>query len=114
MIEQSIYSTLGSLVSNRVYPLTMPQNPTFPAIVYTRVSINPENRLEGGSSLDQIRIQIDSYAKTYSAVKSLAESVRSAMEAASFKGTLQLEQDFYEPDLGLYQVTQDYYVWERN
>lgn len=114
MIEQTIFNTLKNLSGNRVYPLVMPQNPTLPAIVYSRVSINPFNRLEGGSSIDQIRMQIDVYASTYSAVKSLAESVRTAMEAASFKATLQLEQDFFEPNLNIYQVTQDYYVWERN
>lgn len=114
MIEETIFNTLKTLVSNRCYPMVMPQNPTLPAIVYTRVASSPQNVLEGGSTIDQIRVQVDSYATTYSAAKSLAVSIRSAMETATFKGTLQTDQDFFEPDVKHYRITQDFYVWERN
>lgn len=114
MIEQDLFDTLKPLVANRVYPLVMPQNPTYPAIVYNRISSAAQNVLEGGSTIDQVRIQVDTYATTYSAAKSLARLVRLAMEGASFKATLQTDQDFYESDLSIYRVSQDFYLWERN
>ncbi len=112
MSDSIVFDALRALVSNRCYPLVMPQNPTYPAIVYSRISSNPENVLEGGSTIDQVRIQIDCYATTYGSAKSLAEQVRTAMEQASFKGTLQFDFDDYEPDVKVYRVVQDYYIWE--
>lgn len=113
MIEQSIFDSLKSLVGNRVYPLVMPQNATLPAIVYTRIANNASNVLEGGSTIDQIRVQVDTYATTFFAARLLAAQVRSALEGASFKATLQTEQDFFETEVNYYRISQDYYVWER-
>jgi hypothetical protein len=113
MIETSIFDTLKTLVSNRCYPLQMPQNPTFPAIVYTRIANTPINVLEGRPTIDQVRVQIDCYAKTYTAAKTLYSSVRSAMESATFKATLQTDDDFFEAETDLYRVSLDYYIWER-
>lgn len=113
MIETDIFDALKGLVGNRCYPLTMPQNPTYPAIVYQRIATNAINRLEGGSSIDQVRVQVDSFSTTYEAAKTLAASIRAAMEAASFKATLQTEFDFFEPDIALFQITQDFYVWRK-
>jgi quinolinate synthase len=55
---------------------------------------------------------VDTYANTYSACKSLAESVRSAMESGVVKSTMQTDQDLFEPDLKVYRISQDYYVWQ--
>jgi hypothetical protein len=113
MIEEDVFNALKGLVSNRCYPLLMPQNPSYPSIIYTRISSTPENTLNGGATIDLVRFQIDSYAETYSAARTLAASVRTAMEAAAFKGLLQTDQDFLEPDVTVYRVTQDYYVWRK-
>lgn len=111
-IETSIYTALSSLAAGKVYPLVAPEKVTAPFIVYSRLASIPENTLDGGSTIDLIRIQVDTYANTYSAAKSLAESVRSAMEGALVKGTLQTDQDLFEPDLKFYRISQDYYVWQ--
>ncbi len=113
-IEQDIYNTLKTLASGRVYPLVIPEKSVMPAITYLRIAYTPENTLDGGATIDQIRIQVDTYANTYAESKTLANSVRSVMESASFKGTLQSDQDLFEPDVKLYRVTQDYYVWKRS
>jgi len=112
MIETDIFDALKDLVADRCYPLMMPQNPVLPAIVYSRQASDPQYRLEGGSSLSQVRVEIDCYAKTYDEAKSLSAEVRSAMEAASYKGTMIFDADFYEPDVKLYRVILDFYVWE--
>lgn len=113
MIEEQIFDALKGLVSNRCYPIMMPEKPTFPGIVYSRIANLPFNTVVAPSTLDQVRVQIDSYATTYSAAKSLAASVRTAMEGASFKATLQTDQDLYEPDVKVYRVSQDFYVWDK-
>ena len=113
MIEESIFDALKNLASNKVYPLVMPEKSTLPAIVYTRIANNAQNVLEGGATIDQIRFQVDTYASTFFAARLLAAQVRSAMETAGFKATLQTEQDFFEVEVNYYRISQDYYVWER-
>jgi hypothetical protein len=115
MIEASVYQTLESLVGGRCYPLQMPQSPDYPTIVYSRIASAPQNRLEGGASLDQVRIQVDCYAETYDGAKTLSDSVRSAMQAAAFKATLQSDMDIFEGELkNIYRVMMDFYVWQHN
>lgn len=114
MIETTIFSTLSSLVAGRCYPLQMPQTPTYPSIVYTRIASDPKNRLEGGASLDQVRLQIDCYSTSYESAKTLSWAVRGAMESASFKATLQFDTDIYEPEVNVYRVMMDFYVWQQN
>jgi hypothetical protein len=113
MIEIDIFDRLKGLVSNRVYPIIMPQNPTLPAVVYTRITNTPINVLGHQPTLDQVRVQIDVWANTYKESKTLAKSVRNAMETASFSATLQSDDESYEPETGLYRVSSDYYVYER-
>lgn len=114
MIENTIYTALSGLASGRVYPIVMPEKGTVPAIVYQRISSTPENTLDGGATIDQIRIQVDTYAKTYAEAKNLASQVRTALESSSAKATLQTDVDFFEPDVKLYRVTQDFYCWQRS
>lgn len=114
MIETDIFDTLRSLVADRCYPLQMPKTPDYPSIVYARVSSNPQNRIEGGASLDQVRIQVDCYDLTYADAKNLSALVRAAMEAAAFKATLQFDTDLYESEVKVYRVTMDFYVWQQN
>jgi hypothetical protein len=115
MIEQTVFEVLAPLVNDRVYPLQMPQSQAaYPSVVYTRIASEPQNRLSAGASLDQVRMQIDCYDTTYLGAKTLAASVRSAMENASFKATLQFDSDFYEPEVKLYRVMADFYLWQRN
>jgi hypothetical protein len=114
MIETSIFNALKALVSNRCYPLQMPENPTYPAIVYSRIAGAPFNVLDASASIDQVRMQIDCYALTYDGAKTLSASVRDAMESAAFKGTLQFDIDFYEEEVKVYRVAMDFYVWQKN
>jgi hypothetical protein len=113
-IETSIYAALSGLANGRVYPLQAPEKVTFPCIVYFRINSSPVNTIDGGATLDLVRIQVDTYANTYSAAKVLAGSVRSALENSNVKATLQTDQDLFEPDLKVYRVSQDYYVWQTN
>jgi|LakMenEpi03Aug12_release.lakeMendotaPanAssembly.Ray.scaffolds.fasta_scaffold669702_2 hypothetical protein len=114
MIETSIFNALKALVSNRCYPLQMPENPTYPAIVYSRIAGTPFNVLDTSASIDQVRMQVDCYALTYDGAKTLSDSVRGAMESAAFKGTLQFDTDLYESEVKVYRVVMDFYVWQKN
>ena len=114
MIEQTIFETLKGLANDRVYPLLMPQNPTLPAVVYTRVGNTPQYTLDCPATLDQHLFQFDAYAETYLEAVTLADQVRTALEQSSMKGTLQTSLDFYEnAPGGLDRVSNDFYLWGR-
>jgi hypothetical protein len=110
-IEQQLATTLSALVSGRIYPLTAPDSPVTPYIVYHNIANTPENTLADGVPINNSRIQVDCYDKTYSAVKTLAASVISSMSVAPFTNIATLNQDIYEAEVKLFRVQQDFSIW---
>ncbi|MGB0889859.1 MAG: DUF3168 domain-containing protein [Solirubrobacterales bacterium] len=78
--------------ASRIYPLKLPQNPTFPAITYRVISDVPEYDLEGEAGLSHARIQIDCYGASssgedpYDVARALGLEVRAALSA--YQGTV--------------------------
>lgn len=88
MISGIIHTTLGSLVSNRVYPNTFlqPPNetlPTWPAIRYQILDGDAAPDICGTTDvlLDDAEVQIDVVAKTYGAAAVLRDQVIAALRA---------------------------------
>ena len=123
-IEEGLYSYLSTnvgvsaLVSTRIYPGTLPQNWTNPAISYQRISGVRVRNLSGPAGRATPRIQIDCWAESYSGAKALATAVRSAMDGyAGLMGStrvgsvvLESDLDFYEPDIAVYRVSMDFWI----
>lgn len=92
MIEEGLYSHLSSdgnitaLVSTRIYPEWMPQEGTLPALVFSRISSPRRLDMEGSSGYMDVRMRVDCYASSYSAVKALADAVRVSLNNVT--GTL--------------------------
>lgn len=112
MIENDIYTILSGVAGGRVYPLLIPEKSPLPAISYSRIGTTPSRNMSGATTIDQVRIQVDTYADTYAQAKSVGASVRSLLENSSAKAILQSELDFYESELRKFRVSQDYYVYE--
>lgn len=102
---------LAPLVSGKSFPQLAAQDIAPPYIVYQRVVSLTNNNLQGPSDLQNTRMQIDVYAKTYGAAQGLAADVRTAMQAASFTNVELSEQDFYELEARLHRVSLDYSIW---
>ena len=81
-IEEAIFSKLTSepavtnLVGTRVYPSQLPQNPTYPAVVYRRVSTQWPYDLSGPGNMGFPRFQFDCYGLSYGSVKGVAQTLR--------------------------------------
>lgn len=90
-LEEGIYShltaesTITDIVSTRIYPRQLPQNPTYPALTYRRVSTRTQHYHNAGDSLPFPRYQFSCYAATYAGTKSLANALRAILDG--FKGT---------------------------
>jgi hypothetical protein len=127
-IEQAIFEALtedsgvAAIVSRRVYPSLMPQNPTLPAIVYTLISGQQEESHDGPSGLARPRYQFDCYAETATGAFALSEALRLALHG--FSGTLggsggvtcggilfAGKRVLYESETRIHRVSIDYLIW---
>ena len=110
---------VGAIADDRIYPHKLPQNPTFPAITYSRVSGAREKVLKGLSGLARPTLQYDCWAERYTEVKSLADAVRAAFDG--YQGTVRSvridriqilnEVDDFDTEVHIYRVSQDYEVF---
>lgn len=116
----------GSGSAVRVYPLMLPQTPTFPALTYQRISGVRDRHQRGPSGTSFARIQCDAWAPAtqadgsgYMRAKNLADAVRKAVDgyagamSSVFVQQVQVEgdRDIYESDAKLYRVSFDLLIW---
>lgn len=117
-------STLSALVSTRVFPLSRLQGSALPAVTYQRISGAPLYADDGEAGLTEARLQVDTWAETYSAAKTAARAVidrLSAVRDVTQSGVtfryimLDDERDFREEGANaaqyLYRVSMDFLVW---
>lgn len=106
-----VTAIVGSGASARISPLMKAQGITPPAVTLQRIAVAPVNHLRGHGGVDAVRVQVDSYADSYSGVRALATACRTALQTA---GHLMVSEiDNYEPGVepALYRITQDFQVW---
>lgn len=120
MLETKLYTALSqaatilAVSSNRIYPLVLPQEPTYPAIVYTRVSGGQVNDLQGYAGLHNAHISIDIFAETFAAAKSLSTAVHATLNTTTtIRCLLTDDADNYEPELLAYRVSMDFSIWNK-
>ena len=111
MIQEQLQAVLAPIVAGRSYPNLAAQDAAAPYIVYQRVVSVTNNNLLSASDLQNTRVQIDAYAKTYANVQQIAASVRLAMQGAGFITVPLSEQAFYEIDVRLHRVSLAYSIW---
>lgn len=124
VIEQALRAVLVAdggvtAITTRVYPNYIPQSPTWPLVVYQKVSGLRDQALSGPTGKAHPRFQIEAWAKTYDEAKSLANANRVALDGKTFtKGSvtiggvvLQSEWDAYEPEVECHRIVMDFNFW---
>lgn len=115
------YSSVTALVSTRVFPETLPQATTLPALTYSQVSAVRVRDHTGPAGKSRHRVSINCWASTYAGARALADAVRQNMDGFqgwwrdTFVGSVALvnEFDLFEEEAGvtgIYRVVQDYIV----
>lgn len=110
-IEGLIQAQIAPLTTGRCYPLTAPDPVVKPYLVFSVISDVQMNGLDGFAGLSNRRVQIDVYATSYGASKTLASAVKTSMSTAAFTNSHLSSQDLFEPDTQLYRVTMDFSIW---
>lgn len=115
--------TVASMIGTRMHPVLLPQAPTLPALTYSTISAIRGHTMQGPDGLPETRIQIDSWAATYSAAAALAGAVRRRLDGHSGSiGTgspqtvvqaifADTERALHESEPELYRISADYRVW---
>lgn len=119
-IDSKIYAllignaTINRRVNTRIYPLVMPQDGSLPCITYQQTAGNKVNHLGGYSDLENPHITINSWATDYDTAKIIAKDVHVKMDISTgFKNILFNEIDAFDPDVGLFAVSQDFSCWNQ-
>ena len=74
---------VSAVVGTRVYPQIAAQGAAFPFVVYVLQDNTPSDTKSGVSTLDEIRYDIVAAAETYTALSSLTERIRLALDRYS-------------------------------
>lgn len=121
-IQQRVVAdtTASSVIASRFYPLILPEDPVLPAATYQRISTVRSYTTTGPVTLSQIRLQIDTWAKSYAEAKAAAAGIRASLEC--FTGalpdgthvetiTLDSSYDLYDDVDRTYRVTSDFLIF---
>lgn len=105
---------VSAVIVNRAYLMHLPRDPTFPAIVYQKIS----GVQDGLTGVAHPRIQFTCIAKTPVAAKELANKVKDALHGhRGVHGNIQISYieyvgmtDDYDEEAGIYWVPVDFFV----
>ncbi len=110
--EPTIVTTLGALVSNRVFPDVAPENTARPYITYQQVGGTGINFLDQATVPNKrhARFQINVWAETREEVVTLMGQVETALRGlTALQPTVEAAPvASYEPDTGLRGSRQDF------
>jgi len=114
------YAGVSALVSGRIYPIHLPQNPTYPCVVYTRIANEHINNLDGSAGLSKPWIQIDAWADDPMEARDIGEQIRLGLQGYSGSPAsgvkihgveLDSDRETYEYEVMKYRHSADYFVW---
>lgn len=119
------HAGLSALVSSRIYPVKLPQDPTYPAVTYARIGYDSEEVIDGTSTgLNHPRMEINSWGTKYSDALAVNAQVRAALKRVTdtsvdpdiLDALLLHEMDLYEDELKehVYRRLAEYEIWHRD
>jgi hypothetical protein len=112
-MESDVYTALAAVTA--AYPVTLPPNPTLPCASYRFISETPFRHMSG-NTMKRRRLQVDCWAKTYTAACVLGDSVKAALDlkvASPFRLiTAENAADLSDPEAGMFHRMLEFYVWE--
>lgn len=112
---ESVQAVLQPLASGGCwYQINTTEPAVTPYIVVTRVTSPANVTLQGPTTLQNTRLQIDLYSPSVQELVALGDSVEAAMAAAGFTNVPLSSRDMYEPDTKLHRTSYEFSVWSTN
>ena len=124
-MESGLYSYLISnagviaVLGDRLYPVVVPESPTFPVAAFSVLSKVPVYTADGNSGFINYRVQFDTYGNTYADAKAVQFAITTAID--SYTGTLPdgtvvgnvmqvSARDLYDSDARVYRTLSDFII----
>lgn len=95
----------------RIYPDVAPDDVARPFIIYSLIHGERPVAFDGVANLRNGHVQIDVYADTLSAARTLADHAVDALEAGANLGSA-TDSSGYEEDINLHRIIIDASLWE--
>ena len=109
---QDFYDAIKELAAGEVYALVAAENTQYPVIVYTPIGQEHIFGIDGPNlsrSLQRVRVQVDTYARTYQEALHLQDQVLAALLAdKSTVADVRMRLSEFEDQARLYRVSVDY------
>ncbi len=106
---QDFYNAIKDLAAGEVYALVAAQDAQYPAIVYTPIVQEHIFGIDGSHGLQRVRVQVDTYARTYQEALLLQDQVLDALLAdKSTVADVRMGLSDFEEQARLYRVSVDY------
>ena len=83
-----VTSLVGGSRSPRIFPVTIPQGKSVPAVVFQQIGSDDLTTCDGPGDFRTDRVQITCWADDPDDARSLAEEVRDAMQSEAASGSL--------------------------
>lgn len=111
----AVTDALKPLVKNRVWPFVAPEtNPAAPYIIYTPISSQRLQTLDGYTGHNQVSMQIDIWADDVETTTRLAETVIQLLEARTdISARVQQDRDDHDSTTNLVRKSLDFLIWEQ-
>jgi hypothetical protein len=106
---QDFYNAIKDLAAGEVYALVAAQDAQYPTIVYTPIVQEHIFGIDGPHGLQRVRVQVDTYARTYQEALLLQDQVLDALLAdKSTVADVRMGLSDFEEQARLYRVSVDY------
>lgn len=109
---QDFFDAIHNLAGGQVYALVAPESTQYPAIVYTPIAQEHVFGIDGpnlSGGLQRVRVQVDTYARTYQEALHLQDQVLAALLAdMSTIADVRMGLSEFESQARLYRVSVDY------
>lgn len=112
-VGERLFPIIGSLVNDEIYPLIRPETAKGkpPYIIYTPISSQSENSLDGFLGHEYAQIQIDIYHSDYDELDRLTHQVIKAINDNITPSEFLGRQHLYDDDSELFRQSLDYQFW---
>lgn len=113
--SEVIYSTLGVLFDNKIYPLVRPEGETgTPYLVYTVLNANALNVIAGYTGRELAYLQLDVYHHDYDDGEDITNQMIQTLKDNLKPFYYDSRKYLHDEDAGLYRQSIECHIWQTN
>lgn len=118
-----VTALVGVAPNDRIYPVVLPEKPSYPAIAYKQISARRLQSVHDDPGVAIVTVQVTAFAASYDVARALTEQIRLALErygtaitgtpingVTVYDITIGSDADEYVPELDIFAIATDFTV----